>query len=121
VPSHKISERAFDFACRIVPLYRILADRGGAASRIANQLLSSATSIGANLEEAEAGQTKRDFIARQCVARKEARETIYWLRLLVATDLVLPREVASELDDAKQLLAMLTSSILTAQSSSERG
>jgi four helix bundle protein len=121
VPSSRISDRTFEFACRMVSLYSRLVEKGGAARQIVRQVLDSATSIGANVEEAEAGQTKRDFIARQCIAKKETRETIYWLRLLLRTRLVSEAEISWELNEALQLLSMLTRSTQTAQSSSDRG
>lgn len=84
----KIQERAFDFACRIVKLCDNLFTLDASSRRIASQLLRSGTSIGANMEEAEAAQTKRDFISKCRIALKEARETRYWLRLLIAGDKV---------------------------------
>ena len=63
---------------------------------LAKQLLRSATSIGANVEEAQAGQSRLDFISKMAIALKEARETNYWLRLLEASEL-LPKEKLAEL------------------------
>lgn len=119
--SAEIAERAFHFACRIVLLYEQFLQKGGAARALAPQLLDSGTSIGANLEEAAAGQTKPDFIAKVCIARKEARETVYWLRLLAKVPSVAPEDVVSELDEAKQLVAILGSIVFNARSSSKRG
>ena len=93
--SKEIAERAFRFSCRIVKLYEKLVRKGGAARELARQVLDSGTSIGANLEEATGGQTKPDFIAKVCIARKEARETVYWLRLLAASDLVRNEQIAA--------------------------
>jgi len=119
--SRIISERAFEFACRVVKLCERLWKRGFSGRKIADQLFDSGTSIGANAEEAEGAQTKPDFIARLAVSRKESRETLYWLRLAIATAVVTKEEVASELDEASQLRAMITQAIRTAQSSSWRG
>jgi four helix bundle protein len=121
VQSAEIAERAFNFACRIVLLYEQLLQKGGAARALAGQLLDSGTSIGANLEEAAAGQTKADFIAKVCIARKEARETVYWLRLLAKVPSVSPEDVMSELNEAEQLVAILGSIVFNARSSSRRG
>jgi four helix bundle protein len=82
---------------------------GRRGARSGPSIASSGTSIGANLEEAAAGQTKPDFIAKVCIARKEARET------------VAPEDVLSELDEAKQLVAILGSIVFNARSSSKRG
>ena len=79
------------------------------------------TSIGSNAEEAQEGQTKPDYIAKLSVSRKESRETIYWLRLAVRTEVVKSDEVKWELDEAGQLRAMIISAIKTAQSSPSRG
>jgi four helix bundle protein len=121
MPSIIIAERAFEFACRIVKLCEKLWTRGPAARKMADQLFDSGTSIGANAEEAEGGQTKRDFIAKMAVSRKESRETVYWLRVAVATGITTREEVAWELDEAQQLKAMTTQAVKTAQSSTSRG
>jgi four helix bundle protein len=94
---------------------------GPASRRIANQLFDCGTSIGANAEEAEGGQTKPDFLAKLAVSRKESRETIYWLRLAIATSICSKESVAWELDEAQQLRAMITAAIRTGQSSDRRG
>jgi len=83
-----IRARTFDFACRIVKLHQYLYKKGGTERAIGSQVLRSGTSIGANLEEANAGQTKRDFIGKCSISLKEAREIYFWLRLLVTTNLM---------------------------------
>jgi four helix bundle protein len=119
--SRIISERAFEFACRIVKLCDRLYRGGPSARHIAYELLKSGTSIGANSEEAEGGQTKADFIAKLSVSRKEARESRFWLRLAIATSITSRQEVEWELSEANQLLAMIIAAIKTAQSSNSRG
>src|SRR5262249_54305620 len=119
--SRIISVRTFEFACRVIRLCAVIRSRGFAGRKIADQLFDCGTSIGANSEEAEGGQTKPDFIARLAVSRKESRETIYWLRVAIATGVVTKEEVSWELDEAFQLRAMITQAIKTAQSSSSRG
>ena len=119
--SRIIGQRAFKFACRIVKLCEVLWTQGPAARKIAHQLFDSGTSIGANAAESQGGQTKPDFTARLAVARKESWETIYWLKLAVATDVVSKDRIAWELDEAQQLRAMITQAIKTAQSSNNRG
>ena len=79
------------------------------------------TSIGANTEEAEEGQTKPDFIAKLSIARKEARETRFWLRLSLKAAVVTRDEIAWELEESGELLAMLISAIKTGQTSAWRG
>ena len=119
--SNKIHERAFEFARRIIKLCNRLTERGHAGRHIASELLKCGTSIGANSEEAEDGQTKPDFIAKLCVSRKEARESIYWLRLSVASEIATEEETRWELDEARQLRAMIVQAVKTAQSSTSRG
>ena len=94
---------------------------GPAARKIANQLFDSGTSIGANAAEAEGGQTKPDFLAKLAVSRKESWETIFRLRLAVATSICPKDAVAWELDEAQQLKAMITQAIKTGQASNWRG
>ena len=77
-----ITDRSFAFAVRVVKLCRFLEKQDGVSRTLANQLLRSGTSVGANIEEAQAGQSKADFTAKMSIARKESRETLYWLRLL---------------------------------------
>ena len=119
--SRIIQERAFEFAVRIVKLCEQLWKRGRAASKLADQLFDAGTSIGANSEEAAGGQTKPDFVAKLAICRKESRETVYWLRLAIASGIVSQDEVAWELEEAQQLKAMTTQAVKTSQSSSWRG
>ena len=72
-----ICERAFEFSARILTLCTKLWDRGPAARRVASELIRCGTSIGANAEEAQDGQTKPDYVAKMSVSRKESRETLY--------------------------------------------
>jgi four helix bundle protein len=116
-----IPQRAFTFACRIVKLCETLWKKGPAARKIADQLFDSGTSIGANSAESQGGQTKPDFTARLAISRKESWETIFWLKLAIATGLVTKDQVAWELDEARQLRAMITQAVKTAQASSSRG
>jgi four helix bundle protein len=86
-----MQKRAFLFACRIVNFYRFLANQEKVGEVLGRQVLRSGTSIGANLEEASAGQSKADFISKCNIALKEARETYYWLRLFTETKVVPPK------------------------------
>lgn len=83
---NKILEMSFDFSLQIIELYKILLDKREYI--LSRQLLKSGTSIGANVEEATAAQSKRDFISKMSIASREARETRYWLRLLDKSKLV---------------------------------
>ncbi len=116
-----ISERAFEFGSRILKLGDRIYQQGPSGRLVATQLMNCGTSVGANVEEAEEAQSKADFIAKLSVSRKEARESSYWLRLAVKNEIVRAEEVKWELSEARQLLSMIRSAILTARSSPDRG
>ena len=80
-----IRERTFNFAVRIVKLCQYLEKNTDVNRRLIGQLLDAGTSVGANLEEARAGQSSKDFIHKNSISLKEARESKYWLRLLAAS------------------------------------
>jgi four helix bundle protein len=83
-----ITERTFEFAVRIVEFCQRLDSNPGVTRTLGRQLLRSGTSIGANVEEAQAAQSSADFISKCSIALKEARETSYWLRLFTTTRLL---------------------------------
>lgn len=83
---NKILELSFDFSLSVLELYKQLI--AGKEFVLSKQLLRSRTSIGANVEEATAAQSRKDFISKMAIASKEARETKYWLRLLESSKLV---------------------------------
>lgn len=70
-----IQKKSFEFSLEIIRLYKRLQIQREFV--LSNQLLRSGTSIGANVEEASAGQSRKDFVAKMCIAAKEARETRY--------------------------------------------
>jgi four helix bundle protein len=80
-----IRERAFVLAVRVVKLCRFLEKNADVSKSLVRQLIRAGTSVGANLEEAQSGQSKLDFISKNSIALKEARETNYWLRLILET------------------------------------
>jgi len=90
---------------------------------LATQLARSGTSIGANLEEATAGQSKADFRAPNVRSQKEARESYYWLRLITETepDTRVNRELATLAQEANELIAILTALVKKARSNEDRG
>ena len=79
------------------------------------------TSVGANADESQEGQSKADFVAKLCISRKEARESGFWLQLAIATKLATTEEVAWELSESRELLRMIRAAILTAKRSEGRG
>ncbi len=81
---------------------------------LSKQFLRAATSIGANVQEADAGQSKKDFIAKMSIASKEARETNYWLRLLKASQII-EFDFENLIKKSEELIRLLTSIVKTAQ------
>jgi four helix bundle protein len=116
-----ICERAFEFGVRVLNLCAALWDQGPKARRVASELIRCGTSIGANAEEAQEGQSKPDYIAKMSVSRKESRETLYWLRLGLRANVVTKEQVAWELKEAGELKRMIVAAIRTAQSNPRRG
>ena len=84
---------------------------------LASQLLRSGTSIGANVEEAQAGQSKPDFISKMSIACKEARETHYWLRLLIASDIVQEGKIGDLVKEADELVRILSTIVKSSRTS----
>jgi len=85
-----------------VKLCQTLDERPGVSRTLSNQLLRSGTSVGANLEEYKGGQSRADFLSKVSILLKEARETRYWLRLLIATDIIPEKQIAHLLDESNQ-------------------
>jgi four helix bundle protein len=105
-----VQKKSFEFALLIIKVYRQLQNEGEYI--ISKQLLRSGTSIGANIEEAVAGQSKRDFRAKMSIAAKEARETKYWLRLLHESNLT-KNDITLPLEKVEELIRLLTSIVKT--------
>jgi four helix bundle protein len=108
-----VQKKSFDFAVNVVNLYKNLSKTND--SIILKQLLRSATSIGANIQEGSAGQTKKDFITKMSIASKEARETLYWLRLLSETKYY-SVDLKNYYKDCDELVRILTKIVKTSQS-----
>lgn len=105
-----IETKSFDFAVRIVNLYKYLTDTKKEYV-LCKQMLRSGTSIGANVAEAEQAQSKLDFVSKMNIALKETSETKYWIKLLKATDFLSEKESNSLLADCVELEKMLVSII----------
>jgi len=107
-----IKDRTFRFALTIISLVEALPNTISAKT-IGKQLIRSGTSIGANVEEATAAHSKADFIYRMNVALREARETLYWLRLLEASQISetkIAAEILQEADEITRILGAIVSS-----------
>jgi len=118
---YDIQDRSFLFARDIVDFCRPILPHGALIRELAKQLLNSGTSIGANLEEAAAGQSKPDFRSKVAISRKEARETRYWLRLLMHADPNLKAAAAPLIDESRQLINILTTIKLNSEKNEDRG
>lgn len=105
-------EKFLNFAVRIVKLKNFL-NQEKLERTIADQILRSGTSIGANQREANYAESDEDFIHKLSIAQKECNETLYWLELLQKTQYISEEEFKSLFNDASELLRILTSSIRT--------
>ena len=110
-----IKDRSFSFALRIVNLCKCLDQTPRISRNLGDQLIRSGTSIGANVAEAQAAQSKKDFIAKMSIASKEARETSYWIQLLIAAKILPEAKLDKLADESEQLVAILTSIVKTSQ------
>ena len=102
-----IADKSFEFAVRIVNLSKYLMNEHKEYV-LSKQLLRSGTSIGANIAEAQRGQSRADFLAKMCIALKEANETNYWLRLLYRTEYLSHAQFESMQQDILEILSILT-------------
>lgn len=101
-----IEKKSFDFAVKIVGLYRsLISERKETV--LSKQILRSGTSIGANVAEAERGQSRADFHAKMCIALKEANETQYWLRLLYKTNYIMNEDFEQLNRNVEELISIL--------------
>ena len=108
-----VVDKSFEFAVRITNLYKYMV-KEHKEYVLSKQLLRSGTSIGANVAEAQRGQSKADFIAKMSIALKEANETHYWIRLLYRTDFLTKSQYTSINADIQELIGILTAICRTA-------
>ena len=101
-----IKDKSYAFALQIIQLYKELV--AGNEYVLSKQLLKAGTSIGANVEEASAGQSRADFLSKMSIASKEARETHYWLRLIRDSKIIEEEGMAGILTEAEEMIRILT-------------
>jgi four helix bundle protein len=118
---YDIRQRAFLFALEIVAFCRLVADRGCIMRRLAGQLVDAGGSVGANLEEADEGQSKADFIAKNCIALKEAREARYWLRVIAGSEPPMAPRARPLIAESQELISIVATIIRNARSNPRRG
>ena len=108
-----VVDKSFEFAVRIKNLYKYVV-KEHKEYVLSKQLLRSGTSIGANVAEAQRGQSKADFAAKMSIALKEANETHYWIRLLYRTEFLTNSQYTSINADIQELIGILTAICRTA-------
>lgn len=107
-----IQTKSFDFSLKIIQFYKHCLDQNEYV--LSKQLVRSGTSIGANIEEASAAQSKKDFIAKMSISSKEARETRYWLKLFSKSG-IFKYDFSILLNDIEDIINILTAIVKTSQ------
>ena len=102
-----IQQRTLNFAVRVVKLCQFLHKQGGVGKVLSNQLIRSGTSIGANIREAQSAQSDRDFLHKLEIALKEARETEYWLIVLVEAEVIQESKVNALKEESTAIIKIL--------------
>ena len=116
--NNAVLTKSFDFAVRVMKLRRYLCYEAEIKEYdVSKQLLRSGTSIGANVEEAQGGQSSADFLSKMSIAYKEARESRYWIHLLAKAEYISSDAEQSLLNDIEELCKLLSSIIMTTKSS----
>jgi four helix bundle protein len=111
-----IRQRAYRYALRAIKLYQYLQEqRDGAGWILGKQYLRAATSIGANIEEAQASESRADFVHKLGIAQKEARETLYWLRLIADSRIVSASRLRALTKETEELVAVITAIVVNAK------
>ena len=105
-----VLEKSYNFALEVIEIYKVMAAQKEYV--LSKQLLKSGTSIGANVEEAQAAQSRNDFLSKMSIACKEARETRYWLRLLQQSRLC-QLDCTLHLHRIEELIRLLNSIVKT--------
>jgi four helix bundle protein len=110
-----IKKRTYAFALKVIELHKILIAKNEYV--LSRQLLKAGTSIGANVEEALAGQSRADFLSKMSIASKEARESNYWLRLIRDSRVIQDSHVDQLIAESSEIIRMLTSIVKTTNNS----
>ena len=112
VEKNGIRERSFSYALRTIRLYQFLQEgKDSAGWVLGKQYLRSATSVGANIEEAQSAQSTADFIHKFSISQKEARESLYWLRLMAESEIVSHQRINPLIQETEEILAIITTII----------
>jgi len=108
-----IKDKTYRFALEIIFLYKKMRDQNEFI--LSKQIVRAGTSIGANVEEATAAQSRKDFISKMSISSKEARETNYWLRLLRDSNLCEGIDYNESIKESEEIIKILTSIVKTTQ------
>jgi len=107
-----ITDRTFNFAVRIVNLCKALDEKPGVGKVLYKQLIRSGTSIGANVEESQSAQSKADFLSKLQIALKEAKETKYWLKILIASNIVEENKLLSLIKENEEIIKVIAAIVV---------
>ena len=107
-----ILNKSFNFSIHSIELYKLL--NNNKEFILSKQFLRSATSIGANVNEALAGYSKKDFTAKMSIASKEARESLYWLKLIEVSNFI-NYDFENLKNECSSIINILTSIVKTSQ------
>jgi four helix bundle protein len=113
-PPWDIRERTFEFSCDVVRFCRKLSKEPG-CPQLAWQLHDFGTSVGANCEEARSAYSRREFAVKNCICLKEARESAFWLRVIIACQLTVDPEARRLLKEAGELIGIVTATVRSAR------
>lgn len=112
-----IGERSFRFGVRIVKMVSALS-QNISADAIGKQIVRSGTSVGANIAEAQGAVSKKEFVYHMNIAKKEARETMFWLRILSDSGLMSEKRLEDIKDECNQIIAILVAITKNSQKAS---
>lgn len=113
-----LAERLLEYAAEIIKLIGVLP-KNIVGSRIGDQLLRSGTSVGANYEEAQGAESRKDFVHKLQIALKELRESNYWLRLLAKAKITEMHHLNKIIDESNELKSILSKAVITAKRQKE--
>ena len=116
----ELKQRTFEFSLRVMRLAEALPENRSGRT-IANQIVRSGTSVGANYRAAKRAKSTRDFIAKMGIVEEECDETIYWIELAVASGCIQEANIKDLLQEANELLAITVASIKTAKGTRNSG
>ena len=119
--ARNLRERAFEYSLNAIELFRqIQGLRDESARILGKQFLRSATSIGANIEEAQSAESCADFIHKYTIAQKEARESLYWLRLLEKITILPDNRIPDLLTETNETVSIITSIIVNTKQNNQQ-